>query len=151
MNSFPSLTFVIAAAVLTTNVTAAERKVAMNDLPAAVQQAMRDHTKGLTIVGLAEETEDGKTLYEVETKKDGQTRDILFDTAGKVVEEEQEVTLASIPELARTALQRAAVGGEITKVEAITKNGVTLYEAEVKKKGKDSEVVVGADGTIQRH
>ena len=151
MKSLPRLTMVFSAALLTTSVTAAERKVAMSDLPAAVQQAVREHTTGLTVVGLEEETEDGKTLYEVETKKDGKTRDILFDAAGKVVEDEQEVTLASIPEAARVGLQRAAGGGQITKVEAVTKDGVTVYEAEVKKNGKDSEVVVGADGTVQKH
>jgi hypothetical protein len=75
-------------------VTASERRVALEDLPEAVQEAVREHTKGLEYA------------------------------TGKVVEDE--------------------------KVEAVTKGGITVYEAQVKKDGKKSEVVVGADGTIQK-
>ena len=150
MKSFPRLAATGTVILMTATLIASDRKVAMKDLPGPVQEAVREHTKGLTVIGLAEETEDGKTLYEVETKMNGKTRDILFDASGKLVADEKEVTVDSIPEHARAALGHAAAGGTITKVEAITKNGTTVYEAEIKKGGKKSEVVVGADGTVQK-
>lgn len=146
MKSLPRLTAVWTAVLMTASVTASERRVAMADLPGPVQEAVREHTKGLEVIELAEETEDGETLYEVEVRVDGRTRDILFDATGKVVEDEMEVALDSIPEAARAALEQAAAGGEIKKVEAVTKDGITVYEA---KDGKKSEVVVEADGTTQ--
>jgi uncharacterized membrane protein YkoI len=150
MKSMSRLTAVWTAVLITASVAASERRVAMDDLPGPVQEAVREYTKGLKVIGFEEETEDGKTLYEVEVRVDGKTRDILFDATGKVVEDEMEVALDSIPEAARSALEQAAGGGEINKVEAVTKDGITVYEAKIKKDGKKSEVVVGADGMIQK-
>ncbi len=137
------------AAVAASGATAAERSVKMKDLPAAVQQTVLEKTKGLTLVGLSEETEKGQTFYEAETKVDGKTRDILIDATGAVVEEEQEVPLDSIPEAARAAIERAAGNAKVELVESVTKGGTTVYEATVKKNGKKTEIVVASDGTIQ--
>ena len=150
MKSLPRLTAVWTAVLMTASVIASERRVTMEALPGPVQTAVREHTKGLKVIGLAEETEDGKTLYEVETRVDGKSRDILFDATGKLVSDEMEVALGTIPAAARAALEQAAGGGVIKEVEAVTKDGVTVYEAQIKKDGKKSEVVVAADGTIQK-
>ena len=150
MKSLPRLTAVWTAVLMTAGVTAAERRLAMEDLPGPVQDTVREYTKDLKVIEIAEETEGGETLYEVEVRVDGKARDIVFDAEGTVVEDEMEVNLASIPDAARAALKKAADGGEIKKVEAVTKDGVTVYEAKIKKDGKKSEIVVGADGTIQK-
>ena len=143
---------VVGAAVLAACLAGAkERKVRMSDLPAAVQQTVREKTKGVEVLGLDEEVEDGKTFYEVETRVNGKTNDILIDTAGVVVEMEEEVSLDTIPEPARAAILREAGAGKIRIVEAVTKDAVTVYEAHVKKAGKTSEVVVAADGTVREH
>ena len=130
---------------------AAERKVAMQELPAPVQEAVREHTKGLMLVGLSEETENGETLYEAEVRANGRTWDILIDPTGKVITEEKEISLSSLPEPARAAIEQAAEGGTIKKLESVTKDGTTLYEAQIKKDGKKVEVVVAPDGTIQKN
>jgi hypothetical protein len=43
-------------------------------------------------------------------------------------------------------MEKAAVGGKITKVEILTKDKVVTYEAAIAKKGKTSEVTFTADG-----
>ena len=149
MKSLIRASVVWTAVLMTASAIAAERRLAMEDLPAPVQEAVREQTRGLEVIEIEEEMEDGKTLYEVEVRVEGKTRDMTFDAAGKVVEAEMEVALASIPEAARAALEQAAAGGEIIEVEAVTKDGVTVYEADIKKDGKKSEVVVSADGRIQ--
>src|SRR6516165_5311498 len=63
-----------------------EKKVEMKDLPPAVQKAVQEQTKGLTLKGLASEVEDGKTFYEAETTVNGHAKDFLFDAAGHLVE-----------------------------------------------------------------
>jgi uncharacterized membrane protein YkoI len=128
-------------------VTAADKKIQMKKLPQAVQQAVQNELKTATLVGLSEEKEDGKMFYEAETKVDGRTRDVLFDTAGTVVSVEQEIDLDAVPVAAKSALSSH---GKVLKVESVTKGTTVTYEAEVEKNGKKSEVVVDASGSAVR-
>ena len=126
---------------------AAETKVKMQDLPPAVQNAVKEQTKNATLVGLSKETEKGQTVYEVETKVNGRTRDLLLDKTGTVIEVEEEVDLNSIPAAAKEAIQKKAAGAKINKVETVTKGSTVSYEAAITKNGKKSEVAVNADGS----
>jgi uncharacterized membrane protein YkoI len=133
---------------LTTGALATEKKVQLKDLPSAVQRAMTQQTKGAQIKGYELEVENGKTFYEAETVVNGKSRDILFDAAGALVEVEEETTLDSIPAPAKAALEKAAAGGKITKVETVTSGGRVNYEAAITKGMKRSEFAVGADGSV---
>ena len=48
-----------------------EQKVAMTELPAAVQKTIQDNLGGGTVTETAKETKDGKTYYEAEVQKSG--------------------------------------------------------------------------------
>jgi uncharacterized membrane protein YkoI len=126
---------------------ASETRVQMKDLPEAVQKTVKEQTKTAKLRGLAKEIEDGKTFYEAETTVNGKSRDILIDTTGAVVEVEEPVSLDSIPEAARKAIQAKAGSGKILKVESVTKGSSVSYEAVIQKNGKKSEVAVNADGS----
>ena len=123
-----------------------EKKVKMGDLPAAVQQAVNEQSKDGKIRGLTKEVADGKTIYELELSVNGHGKDVSFDTAGKIVSVEEEVPLASLPEAARSAIQKAVGSGKLQKLESVTENGASFYEASIRKAGKDSEVKVDAKG-----
>jgi uncharacterized membrane protein YkoI len=123
-----------------------EKKVAMRDLPVVVQQAVREQSKGATIRGLTMEVENGKTEYEAELTVNGHGKDISFDAAGRIVSVEEEVPLASLPEAARGAIQKAVGTGKLRKVESVTENGTAFYEATIRKAGKSSEIKVDANG-----
>ena len=84
---------------------AAETRLAMKDLPPAVQKIVQDQTKGADIKGISKETEKGKTIYEVETTVNGKHRDLSFDASGAVTEIEEETAFASIPPAARAAIE----------------------------------------------
>ena len=120
----------------------------MKDLPAAVQNAVKKQTGGAQFRGFAQEVEKGKTFYEAETIVNGKSRDILFDGNGALVEVEEETTLDSIPAAAKGALEKAAAGGKITKVETVTAGSKVKYEAAITKGRKKSEFAVGADGSV---
>ena len=47
------------------------QKVAMTELPAAVQKTIQDNLGGGTVTQTAKETKDGKTYYEAEVQKSG--------------------------------------------------------------------------------
>src|ERR1700704_4257820 len=100
---------------------AADTKVKVESLPAAVQAAVKEQTKNATLVGLSKEVEKGKTTYEVETKVNGKTRDLLLDATGKRVEVEEETDIKSIPAAAREAIQKTAAGGTVKRVETLTR------------------------------
>ena|ERR1700704_9378 len=123
-----------------------EKKVKMQDLPAAVQQAVKDYSKDAKIRGLATEMDKGKKVYEAELTVAGHSKDVTFDADGHIVSVEEETTLANIPAAAREAIQRAVGKGKIVEVEMVTEDGKTFYEAQVKTGGKKSEVKVDASG-----
>jgi hypothetical protein len=126
---------------------AGEKKVKLEKLPLAVQQAVKEQTKTAALVGITQETEDGKTTYEVETKVDGHTRDVNLDANGAVVLVEEETPIEKIPAPARAGIEKKASGGKIAKVETITKGSTVTYEALITGKGKKFEYVVTPDGS----
>ena len=115
---------------------ARDKKMQLKNLPAAVQKAVQEHTKGATLVGFSEEREDGKILYEAETKVNGRTRDLLFDRAGTLMEVEEEVAADTLPAAVQSALN---AHGKVVMVETVTKGSTVTYEAQVEKNGKKSE------------
>ena len=125
---------------------AAEKKIKMQEMPAAVQQAVKDQSKGAVIRGFAQEVENGKTLYEMELTVNGHAKDVTFDGTGKVVSVEEEVLLESIAGPAREAIQKAVGKGKLQKMESVTENGNSFYEASIRKAGKSSEIKVDANG-----
>jgi hypothetical protein len=129
----------------------AESKVKMENLPPAVQKAAKEQSKNATLVGLSKEVEGGKTVYEVETKVNGKTRDLLLDQGGAVIEIEEEVDLNSLPVAAKQAIEQKIAGNKLKKVEAVTKGSSVSYEASYTGKlGKTLEFAVNADGTAHK-
>ena len=128
---------------------ASERKIAMKDLPPAVQQAIKDQG-GATVRGLAKEVDKGKTLYEAELTVNGHSKDIMFDEQGTMVSVEEESALDQIPPAARTAIEKATGSGKVSVVEKLTEGGHVFYEAQVTNGGKTSEVKVDASGVAAK-
>lgn len=137
---------ILLAAFCALTALAAEKPIKLADLPAPLQRAIQAELKGGELKAISKETEKGKTMYEVETTVKGRGRDMIFDPAGTLVEVEEEVAIADIPAPAKAALEKKAVGGKITKVEALTKGGVTTWEAAITKGRKTSEFAVSATG-----
>lgn len=53
-----------------------------------------------------------------------------------------------IPGPAKSAIEKAAEGGKIVKVESVTRNRATDYEAVIAKGDTNSEIKVTAEGVI---
>jgi hypothetical protein len=131
---------------------AQEQKIARAALPPAVERAVTATSQGATVRGFTREREKGETYYEAELLVAGHHKDVLFDTAGAVVEVEEEVSLDSLSAAVRGALTTRAAGGKITNVESLSKRGrLVAYEAHVVRKGKRSEIQVGPGGETLDH
>ncbi len=129
---------------------AAEQKIKMSELPAAVQATVKAETANATLLGIAKEIEQGKTVFEVETKVGTKTRDFAVDAAGKVIEVEEETDLASVPAAVKTTIDKQSAGGTLTRIEKVTQGSTVSYEVGLKKNGKHSEFTVNADGSFHK-
>jgi hypothetical protein len=125
------------------------QKLQIKDLPPAVQRTVQEQTKGATIVGISAEKEGGKTIYELETKVNGRSRDMLIDASGKVTELEEQADIESLPPAVQAEVKKSLGQGKVDTFEAVTKNGVfSGYEAVVERGGKKVEVSLGPDGKV---
>jgi uncharacterized membrane protein YkoI len=144
-----SLALVVASGVLaagSASAQAPEEKLTLQDLPPAVQAAVKAQLQGGTVRGLAKEIENGATVYEAELTVQGRNKDIIVDAEGKVLVVEDQTTLEAIPAPARTAIQKAVGKGKLTLVEKVTKGQTIFYEGHVTNGAEILEVAVDAEG-----
>ncbi len=137
----------LALLVIVPQAWAQERPVKPSELPPAVARTVATVSQGATLRGLSREVENGQTLYEVELRVNGHGKDVTMDSTGAVVEVEEEVALATLPEAVQAGLRAGAGAGTIRLVESVSKGGqIVMYEAHVVNGAKRSEVKVGPDG-----
>jgi uncharacterized membrane protein YkoI len=141
------LTVLLAVTALAGAAVAAEKSLALTDLPPAVQKAVNDNLKGGQIRNISKETEHGVAQYEIETMLNGRHRDFNVDTKGKLILVEEETSIDSIPAAAKAAILKKVGAGKLGMVELFMRGGETMYEAAyTSKDGKKHEVLVKADG-----
>ena len=136
------------ALVLTFGALCANSK--LNKLPEAVRKTAMAETAHSEVLAVKKEKEGGKTVYEIETKVAGRTRDLVIDSAGTVVMVEEEVAMGDLSQAVRTGIQREAGEAKIVKIEALTKGSEKTFEAIVESGGKQREFVVSAAGVLVR-
>jgi hypothetical protein len=121
--------------------------VACNTLPPAVLNQAKSEARNATIRGCVKDKENGKLIYEVETLKDGRSRDIELDASGAVLEVEQEVAASTLPAAVSDAIVRTANGGTVGKIESVTRKGtIASYETTIMKNGHRREVAFSPQG-----
>src|SRR2546423_7858636 len=137
---------------LSSQAAAQERKLKRSDLPPAVQRVADEQSRGARVRGYSAEKNNGRVVYEVEMTEGGHSRDVTIDSAGTVLEVEQQVVLDSLPAEVQAGLRKLAGAGHITTIESLTKHGTLVaYEARVRTGAKHSEVQVGPDGKPLAH
>ena len=115
------------------------------ELPAAVQAAFKKSYPTATIRGTAKETENGKTVYEVESLDKGMARDLIYNPDGTVVEMEEAMSQADLPAPVTAALQKMHPKATITVAEKVTKGTSVQYDLQIKG-GKTPTVAFFPDG-----
>ena len=66
-----------------------EVEVTLDDVPAAVREAISRESGGAPVGKIAREDENGRPVYEAMITKDGKTFEVEFDETGKVLEREE--------------------------------------------------------------
>ncbi len=125
----------------------AESKVEISKAPLPVQKTVAEQTKAATFVGLTKEKEAGKTVYELETKLNGLTRDLMIASDGSILLIEEEIKLFDAPAPVQAAVEKQA--GKLIKFESLTEGTKVTYEAEIENvKKKRAEFKFSADGSV---
>jgi hypothetical protein len=142
----------LAAIIVAAIGVAQEKKIKRSDLPAAVEKTVAAVCKDATIKALSEETQNGKSTFEVELIVNGHTKDVEVEPSGAIVEIEEEVAMDSLPTEVKAGLTAKAAGGKILKVESLAKQGhLVAYEAKIDKAGQKTEIQVGPSGKPLDH
>ena len=135
---------VLALSFAATSVALSAQSARTSRPPATVQRVIeQEQSAGGTLKNVTTEKEHGVTVYEIETLRDGHTRDLLVDADGHVIEIEEEVSINGVPAPVKSAFEAM---GAVKKLETITKGSTVTYEAQIQKNGTSFEAVVDAAG-----
>jgi uncharacterized membrane protein YkoI len=101
-------------------------------LPAPITAAFKKSYPNATIRGTAKETEDGKTVYEVESVENGKARDFMYNADGTVISIEEEINAADLPAPVTAALKKLYPKATVTVAEKTTEGKTIQYDLQLK-------------------
>ena len=126
-----------------------QQEVTVESLPAPMRKALTEQPRGAKILNISRETENSVVKYELETDVQGRSRNLSFDSAGKVTEIEEQVALDTLPAPARAKIEQQTGKGKVLSIEMVTATGKpVMYEATIEVAGKRQEIRVTADGSL---
>jgi len=125
---------------------AQEKRITKSEMPAPVLAAFAKAFPKAQAVAYAQEKEDGKTLYEVESKEGTIHRDVTFEADGKLVVVEESIDVKELPAAVRSALAKEK--GKCELAEKLIRGQVIEYEFHMKDGKSEFEVVMDASGKV---
>jgi len=126
-----------------------EKDLAIADVPAAVQAAIKQFAGSNAIEKISKDSEDNKVVYEATVKIDGIKQAIEVSADGTVLQTEKTVALKDTPAAVQAAIKTFAGAGTVDEIVEENAGGKKNYEVAVTIDGKKKEADVAADGTIQ--
>jgi hypothetical protein len=132
-----------------------EEKVPLDKAPTAVVEAAKKRFPKAEVVGVSKETENGKTVYEVELKQGGKTTDVTLTPEGVITLIEQQIDAKDLPKAVSGALEQKYPKAAYKLVEAVYavkggKESIDFYELLLATTDKkELEVQVLPDGKIK--
>lgn len=143
----------MAASVTGFAAVAQEAKIAAKDVPAPVIAAFKAAYPKAIIKGYAQEKENGKTFYEIESKDGDTGRDVLYHSDGQIAEIEETIAASDLPAAAQAVVRTKFPGGVVTKAEKTTEKSAqgdkVGYEVIVRQGKKRSTLEFDVDGTLK--
>jgi len=99
--------------------------------PAPILAAFKAAYPHATMKTAAEEKENGKVVWEVESTENGLGRDLVYTPDGTVVEIEEEVPSAQLPAPVTAAVKAQYPSARIVKGERVTRGATVTYELQL--------------------
>jgi len=126
-------------------VAGADEKTSLDQVPAAVREALLRLATGGQILEIERETEDGAVLYEAEWVVNGHKTEGKVTASGDLVELEEKVDAEKVPTAVKTVVAQEFPAGATVQYEKVM---VVFYEAEGKVDGREKEVLITAMGKL---
>ena len=111
---------------------AQEKKITANQVPAAVMAAFKSTYPNATIRGYAQEKENGKVFYEIESREGTTRRDVLYNPDGTVAEVEESIPASDLPADAQQAIKQKYPRAVIVLAEKTTAGATVGYEVSLR-------------------
>lgn len=126
-----------------------EEKVAIDQLPKPVLDAVKKKFPGADLVDAEKETEDGESIYEVALKFKGSTYDVSAKADGTIIEIEKLIATKDLPAAVSKALDQKYPKATFKKTEEIDKDDKVTYEVLLVTADKKTiEVILDAGGKV---
>lgn len=147
----------IATALCGTFIAAAHaEKVRLEQLPQELRDKIRTHAGAAQVEDIDRNVRNGKTVYEVAFKRNGQNVELQLDDRGNLITpaggqlEARKVTMAELPEPVRKIVETRLRGAAPNDIDRQVRNGEVSYEVGFKQGEQQQEIVVSQDGRILR-
>jgi uncharacterized membrane protein YkoI len=116
--------------------------------PAPVRATAKKVMGKYKLEGFDKETEEGKTVYELNYSVNGGDYAAVIGEDGAILEQEVEVDPSVVPDSITEAAKKAQPTGKIAETAIVNAGGKLFYEFE-SKVGKDThEIKISADGSV---
>lgn len=125
-----------------------EKKITRKEVPAPVLAAFAKAFPKAQAVGFAQEKEDGKTVYEVESKEGTVHRDVTFFADGNLVVVEESLPAADLPAAVKATASKESPQGTIHLAEKLLRGKTIEYELHMKEGKKSFELVIDPSGKL---
>lgn len=132
---------------------AGEKSVTRAEVPQAVLRAVEAKYPGAALTGFSREDQDGKTTWEVALTAGQRTLDLELDAAGAILETEETLAAADLPEAVKKAVAASRwAKAKVARVEKITRAGRpdAEWELQLDDAAGRHEAVFSATGRLLR-
>jgi len=138
----------MAVSLLSISAVAQEKKITAKQVPAAVISAFKTAYPNATIRGYAQEKENGKTFYEIESREGTTARDILYHPDGTVAEIEESIAATDLPANAQEAIHQKYPKAVISLAEKTTVGDKVGYEVSARQGKQRISMEFDASGKV---
>jgi uncharacterized membrane protein YkoI len=113
-----------------------EREIDLDELPAAVLEALEAAYPGARILEAEMEEEDGETEYDVSAMHEGRTLEVGLTSSGEVIEVSQVLEEEDLPQQVIEWIEANFAGAELLEIELVSEDGFTSYELQIAPSGE---------------
>lgn len=119
---------------------------AQDSLPQVVASAFHQAYPAARVLHVSKERRDGTVVYEIESRDGDTRRDLIYSTAGAVLEIEERIPVDAVPAVVRAAAERRVAGGTLVGAERVTRGTVVLFEVQLRLNGRSRFLTYDPEG-----
>jgi uncharacterized membrane protein YkoI len=131
------------------SVVAQEKKITAKEVPAAVIAAFKNSYPNAAIRGYAQEKENGKVFYEIESREGSTRRDVRYNPDGTVAEVEESIPATDLPADAQQTIKQKYPRAVIVLAEKTTAGDKVGYEVSLRNGKKRIGMEFDSSGKVK--